>query len=189
MRKLMMKGFALFAIVFIVSCSSNQKEIAEIAELQTKVDSIISEKQVLTPEDRLITNELIEAYLMYAENYPEDSLSPAYVFEAAGLKAYIPDLQGAISIYNSVYEKFPESRQAPLSLMAVGGLYDVTLNEPEKARPVYELLLEKYPVQANEYGIPNTLKTLGMSPSESLEMILNANSDTIDVSEVLGGEE
>lgn len=174
MRNITFALGTMLAMMVAAGCSSGDKELERISSLQIKVDSLLSEKPVLGPTDRELVNELVNEYLVYAEANPEDSLASAYTFEAAGLKARIPDMEACIELYTLVYENYPDSRYAPLSMMAVGGIYDVTLGKPDIARPVYEMLLEKYPLEANEYGIPNTLKTLGLSPEESLELIMGA---------------
>ncbi len=176
------------ASALFMGCNGQQKKTAHIARLQQQVDSLLSNTPVLSPENRVLTNQLIEAYLEYAAAYPADTLSPMYTFEAAGLKTQLPDLEGAIEIYEKVYTEFPDSKYAPMSMLAVAGLWDITLGEPQKARPVYELLMEKYPIEAGQYGIENTLKTLGLSPEESLELIMQGRSDTLDISEASSGE-
>ena len=179
---------AAFTGALMMGCNGQQRQAKNIAQLQQQVDSLLSNTPVLSPENRALTNELIAAYLDYAKAYPSDTLSAMYTFEAAGLKTQLPYLKGAIAVYEEVYTNFPESRYAPMSMLAVAGLWDITLGEPETARPYYELLLEKYPIEAGQYGIENTLKTLGMSPEASLEMIMQGKTDTLDISEASSGE-
>lgn len=177
---LLLAGGLLFA-----GCNSKQKAVENINALQQEVDSIFSVAQVLTPEQRLVTNELVDAYMAFADQHADDENAPAYLFEAARLKTAIPDYKASIEIFNQVVERYPDSDYAPRSLLSIGGIYDVTLSDYEKARVAYERLNKEYPVKAAEYGVPMILKTLGQDPDAILRELLNqgGSTDTMDISE------
>ena len=160
-----------------------------ISDMQMEVDSILSEAGVLTPEQRAEVNTLVDAYVAFAEKYPEDSLGAAYLFEAARLKTRMPDFEGAISLFRKVADTYPKDDLAPKSLLSIGGIYDVTLNDYQKAEAAYLELKTKYPTQATEYGIDMVLKTLGKSPDEILRELQANNMDTLSMSEGVLEEE
>jgi tetratricopeptide (TPR) repeat protein len=171
--------------LLVTGCNSKQKAVENINSLQQQVDSIFSIAQVLTPEQRLVTNELVDAYIAFADKHADDENAPAYLFEAARLKTAIPDYQAAIDLFNQVVERYPESEFAPRGLLSIGGIYDVTLSDYEAARKAYERLNQEYPTQAAEYGVPMILETLGQDPDAILRELLNqgGSTDTMDISE------
>lgn len=169
-----------FALVF-TACNSREKEIKSIASLQLQVDSMLSTAEVLTPEQRLLAKELITAYIAFADSYSEDSLSAAYLFEAARLNGRLPDLQASIDLFRRVADSYPKDDLAPKSLLSIAGIYDVTLQDFPKAEKVYLELKEKYPLEAEQYGIDFVLQTLGKSPEEILMELQKGKSDSLDI--------
>jgi tetratricopeptide (TPR) repeat protein len=184
----MMKWYKSVSMIFLVSvilvaCNARDKEIKNISEMQLQVDSLLSVAEVLTPEQRLITTELIDAYKAFSEKYPEDSLGAAYLFEAARLMGRLPDFQGSIDLFRKVADQYPNDDLAPKSLLSIAGIYDVTLKDYQKAEVAYLELQEKYPLQAEQYGVDFVLKTLGKSPEEILMELQKGNMDTLDIAD------
>ncbi len=177
--KLNLSIFLLSGCLILISCNQRKKEIEKLNVMQMEVDSIMSTAEVLNAEQKTQTTKLINAYLNYADKHDEDSLSAEYMFEAARLKTRLPDYAGAIQIYNSIADKFPESHLAPKSLLAAAGIYDVTLEDYANAQIAYLKLKEKYPVQAQRYGVDMALNNLGKSAEEILDDIMKKRGDTI----------
>lgn len=172
----------IIAAAFMLSaCNTKEKYTKNITDLQLHVDSILASAGVLTPAQRASTQELIDAYVAYAEKFPTDSLGAVYLFEAARLKGRLPDFEGAIALFRKVADNYPNDDLAPKSLLSIGGIYDVTLQDYAKAELAYRELKEKYPLQAQEYGIDMVLKTLGKSPEEILMELQSKNMDTLSI--------
>lgn len=166
----------------LIACTSKEKSRQHISEMQIQVDSMLAVAEVLNPEQRAKVDELIKEYVAYSEKYPEDSLGAAYLFESGRLNARKPDFQAAIEMFRRVVDKYPNDDLAPKSLLSIGGIYDVTLQDYAKAEIAYKELLEKYPLQAQAYGIDIVLKTLGKSPDEILRELQATSGDSSDIS-------
>ncbi|MFN3939062.1 MAG: tetratricopeptide repeat protein [Chitinophagales bacterium] len=165
----------------LVACNSREKEIKSIAELQLRVDSMLSSAEVLTPEQRSLAKELIDSYFAFADTYPEDTLGAAYLFEAARLNGRLPDFQASIDLFRRVADNYPQDDLAPKSLLSIAGIYDITMQDFPKAEQVYREIKEKYPLQSEQYGIDFVLQTLGKSPEEILMELQKGKSDTLDI--------
>lgn len=166
----------------LIACTSKEKSRQHISDMQIQVDSMLAVAEVLNPEQRAKVDELIKEYVAYSEKYAEDSLGAAYLFESARLNARKPDFQAAIEMFRRVVDKYPGDDLAPKSLLSIGGIYDVILQDYPKAEIAYKELLEKYPLQAQAYGIDIVLKTLGKSPDEILRELQATSGDSSDIS-------
>ncbi len=175
---------ALMLTTLLIACKDQDTQKQRITEQQKQVDSMLATADVLSPEQKAMIDELIHSYETFAEKYPDDSLGAAYLFEAARLETRKPDFEKAIAMFRKVAEKYPNDDLAPKSLLSIGGIYDVTLHDYKNAETAYRELLEKYPRQAQEYGIDMVLKTLGKSPDEILKELQSANGQAADTSAV-----
>lgn len=181
--------WALCIAMVFTACNSREKEIKSIAALQLQVDSMLSTAEVLTPEQRSLAKELITSYIAFADAYPDDTLGAAYLFEAARLNGRLPDFQASIDLFRRVADSYPNDDLAPKSLLSIAGIYDITLHDFQKAEKVYLELKEKYPLQAEQYGIDFVLKTLGKSPEEILMELQKGKTDTLNIADGVSAPE
>ncbi len=173
--------FFVIGCIALTSCNDKEKRIAHIKELTVSVDSIFEAVPVLGQAEHNKVNELTSAYEEYAEKYNSDSTAAYFLFESARLKTRIPDYEGAIATFRKMAEKYPNNILAPKALFAVGGIYDVTLNDVEKARAAYIELQEKYPEEAKALKVDITLLLLGKTDAELMEQFRIIQKDSLDV--------
>ena len=113
-------GVFLAAFVLVAAgCDKKAKEIAEIEEMAVAVDSIIKINPVLNVGQKVEAEKLINEYLEFANNYPEDSLSAEYLMKTAILYHLMPDYGKELAILEKVIAQYPNSAYAPQAL-AIG---------------------------------------------------------------------
>ncbi len=78
-------------------------------------------------------------YLIPREN------SMADYIEQAEDSFQAKDFSKAISFYLKAYEKFPHDPRRPEVMLAIGDIYNFSLNQPRKAAKAYTILRDKYP--------------------------------------------
>lgn len=137
--------FGFVALLFSISCNARKQSLNNISELQTNLDSVLSNNPILTPEQKLHADELIAAYSEFVEKFPEDSLSAKFLFETSRLKLMIPDYPAALEVLASIPEKYPADEQAPIALSTAASLCENVLQDCNKAEEYLKQLKEKYP--------------------------------------------
>jgi len=99
---------------------------------------MFSESELLT-----VQNKYDEAFVKLdsiIDTYPEHDLEDDVVFQKANLHFKLRDYSKALELYTYVYENFPEEIRADNSLFKSAELYEYQLQDPEKAKELYEKL-------------------------------------------------
>ncbi len=92
-------------------------------------------------------NRFEEAFLKLdtlRQDYPENTLQDDILYLEAQVYEKKRDYAKAAELYQQVAEKFPEDIRADNSLYALALLYEERLNEPEKAKNLYEKIFLDY---------------------------------------------
>lgn len=97
------------------------------------------------------------------------------LMKAAGMARATGDFNRAIRIYYNVAEKIPGQSKAPAALFLQAFVYDNDLKEYDKAKALYEEFLKRYPEDEMADDAQNSLKLLGKSPDEIIQMFEKQN--------------
>lgn len=125
---------ALDLSVFI---SDNIAEDSSGAGLQLYADAELLMTQNKYDEAVSKLNEL-------KKDYPAHALQDDLLYLEARIKAKRFDWEGAIALYNEVADKFKEDIRADNSLYAMAQIYEYHLNQPEKAKDIYERIFNEF---------------------------------------------
>ncbi len=177
MKKLVMLAGTYCLIMSVISCGNKQqgqtqtinnapaKDTSKAGLLQT-VRAVEAKLKTSPTLDAYTANLAISAYLDYAKYYPTDTLSAAFLFNAGGLASSTAQYPRAITLYQNVSSKFPQSRLIPECLLVEGFIYDNNLNDTANARKKYNELVEKYPHDSLAIQAKQAMKFLGKTPDE-----------------------
>lgn len=170
-----MKYIALIlSIIYVSSCSSpREKELEHIKSVEQKT---FSESGLVEPA---YVDELIDAYESFARNFPNDTLAPDYLFKAGDVAMNTNRSNKAIGLYDKIITDFSTYRKAPEALFLKGYVYENNLGRLDKAKSIYEEFLQKYPENEFADDAEVSLKYLGKSPEELIEIFQQNNPDTL----------
>jgi len=155
----------LFTVaLFLASCSPSKEE--KRSEISVQEENLYSDEGLSSKEG---ARELIEMYISYAEEYPEDSNAVEYLFKAADIAMNIFDSQKAIYLYDKIYSDYPTFRKRPECLFLKGYVYENNLGQLDEAKAIYTEFLQKYPDNDFADDAEVSLNNLGKSPEELIK--------------------
>lgn len=76
--------------------------------------------------------------------FPEHSLDDDVLYTKAQIYRKLRKTDEMISMYNTIIEKFPTEIKADNAIYELAELYETKLNEPEKAKVLYEKIFTDY---------------------------------------------
>lgn len=128
--------------------SNNAIELSLLIQDNT-VDSIYEPLEMYAAADLLIYQNKFDEAIRKLDSitllYPYHSLQDEILYLKAQLMYKQHLYEKAVDFYNQVYLKAPEDILADNALWEMARIYDKILNNPEKARQLYEDLILKYP--------------------------------------------
>lgn len=153
---------SLFVALMLLSCGDKIR-VKKIKKLESKVFT----KGVELKEENVIN--LVDAYLLYAEQNPDDAKSPDFLFKAldvaVGINAEGP--QKAIEVADILIEKYPDFEMTPMATYIKGFVYESIVGDLDKAKAVYLQFLEMYPDNPMAEEVRTVVDNLGI-PLEEL---------------------
>lgn len=140
-----MNKFLLVSLIIIVTtlaaCNNDKRK------LKSEIDEM--EKTAFTDTSGTIMFEtatgLVDKYIAYADQYPDEKESPEYLFKAAEISMNIGNHMQAIQLFDKFRERYPDHDKAPMALFFKGFVYDDRLKDLPTAEAVYDEFLVTYP--------------------------------------------
>ena len=167
MKKLLL---SIFVVLMMLSCGEKMS-VKEVKELESKV---LAEGAKPTKEEVI---QLIDAYILFAEQNPDDVQSPDYLFRAldiaVGVNAEGPDK--AVKIADVLIEKYPDFEMTPMAMYLKGFVYENIVGDLHNAEMTYRQFIEKYPESPMVEDVKATIENLGLSPEELIRKFEEAN--------------
>jgi len=137
-----------------------------------------SEEKIASMEERLFNSEngfskagadsLIQLYQDFAAAYPNDSLSPTYLFKAASVAMNLQDGSTALELFDRIRESYPDYDRAPLCLFFKGYVQENLMGDIDKARETYQLFIDTYPDHDFVDDAQASINNLGKSPEQMI---------------------
>lgn len=154
----------------LLSCGEKMS-VEKINELESKVfakDAVLSSENVI---------QLVDAYLLFAKQNPNDRQTPEFLFKAldvaVGINAEGP--QKAINIADVLIEKYPDFEMTPMAMFIKGFVYENMIGDLQNAEMTYRHFIEKYPNNPMVEDVKSTLENLGLTPEELIRKFEEAN--------------
>ncbi|MDR3609401.1 MAG: tetratricopeptide repeat protein [Ignavibacteriaceae bacterium] len=155
--------FLLTLTVLIFGCNSKKAE-----EYMKLAKSCIEQHKI---------PETIKAYEMLVKEFPKDSLAPEALYQLGTIyqNKMVPNMkekdsfEKAVQIYKSVFEKYPDSKRAQISLFMAGFIQANELRNYQEATATYNLFLQKYPKSDMSAAANDEVKNMGLTPEQILE--------------------
>jgi hypothetical protein len=81
----------------------------------------------------------------YSHSFPDDTLSPYFLYRAGEMFETIHMEDDAIKKFNDIRVRFPNSRYAGFAIFAIASVYDDIYHNKSKAVEFYKMYIDKYP--------------------------------------------
>lgn len=159
--------WSVVLITGLVACSANSEKKKLQAEVD-RVEKIIYEDSTGIP-DRNKALELIQAYENYANAFPEDTLSPEYLFKGAEVAMNMNMSGRAIEYHQRILNSWPDYSKASYSLFLQAFIYENQMQQLETARKLYQEFIQKYPEHPLADDAQVSLDNMGKSIEELIE--------------------
>jgi outer membrane protein assembly factor BamD (BamD/ComL family) len=142
--------------------SLRAKDIRDVRAIETKLKDV-------TTLDNYNANMAIAAYTRFATQFPDDSVTPKFLFKAASLAMSSRQYQRALSFYDNIYTKYPNFNQAPDCIFVEGFIYDSFLKDTAKAHAKYQEVITKFPNNNLAQQAKAAIAALGKSDEELIK--------------------
>lgn len=161
----------LAAMVLMVACGPNrEKEIKDIEQHELTLSNI----DISSDDTEAV--QMVDLYRKFANDFPEDSLAPAYLMRAADLCINMGQTEQAISLIDTVISLYPGYDDIAGCYFLKGYAYD-SGEQYDKAREAYSYFVENYPDHYLAADTRKMMQYIGMSPEEMFEAIMNSAND------------
>lgn len=140
------------------SCGTSEQQAAtdsvQKVELTKKQlsDSIAHEENVMRTSKTYIPQQAMSAmrlYIEYANKYPDDTLTPEYLFRASDIAQGTGNYEDATQYLEKIIDHYTGYNKYPDAVFAAALIYDQYLEKvghgADRARELYGFLIEKYP--------------------------------------------
>ena len=161
---------SIFVAVMMLSCCE-KISVEKINELEAKV---LAKDAKPTKDDAI---QLVDAYVLFAEQNPNDAQSPDFLFKALDISVGV-NVEGpekAIKIADVLIEKYPGFEMTPMAMFIKGFVYENMIGDLQNAELTYRQFVEKYPDNPMVDDVKSTLENLGLSPEELIRKFEEAN--------------
>jgi len=158
-------GYLLLLALIVISCSSPKED--KLTEIKTMEDELFSDESQMIDHQK--ANELIVVYESYANEFPEDLETPAYLFKAGDMAMNLNMPRKAIDIFDKILNNYPDFEKAPQCLFLKGYVYENDLRDLQTAKKLYEEFLVKYPDDEFADDAEISIKNLGKSPEDLIK--------------------
>ena len=142
-----------------------EKSLKEISQTQQEVFS--KDFEVALEKKQ----QLMDLYLAFVKDFPQDSLAPEFLFSCADVAIRSQQEMYAITLYQRIYDEYPDHLLRPLALMYQAWIYDNYLGDADHAKPLYKQFLVMFPDDPNVFIVEQLLEMVDKSPEE-MELLM-----------------
>ena len=148
-------------ILFMFSSCMNGKKSSydKIKNLEKELMS-----NVAAPVDTVKAKNLVDAYMDYAQKYPEDSSAVIFLFKAANISMNISKAKLSIELFDRIMKDYPTFVKVADCMFLKAFVYDDKLKDYNKAKVAYQDFLNKYPTHPFAESAKASIQNLGKSP-------------------------
>ncbi len=163
-------------IAFLVTaCQSPRNKAIDL--IRNTEQEVFSENGMI---DRNRVDELIDTYVDFTDEFPKDTLAPDYLFKAGDISMNTNRSRQAIRYYNLIIADYHDYKKTPEAMFLKGYVYENNLGRLDKAKEIYEAFLELYPDNEFADDAEVSLRFLGKSPEELIEIFQQEQRETIE---------
>jgi outer membrane protein assembly factor BamD (BamD/ComL family) len=169
---------ALSLLLVFTTCSpSRDKSVLNIKAVEKRLYD-----RNLTQFSKSGADSLVAMYEEFAKRFPDDTLSPTYLFNGAGIAMNSNEGAKAMELFTKISDKYPTYRKAPLCLFFKAYVEENLMHNLDKAKEYYLLFIEKYPKNEFVMSAKASIQNLGKTPEQMMkEFEARAKADSARV--------
>lgn len=174
--------FMLWAAL-MVACSGGGKPKADETRQEATVrvrameDSLYAKPGV----DRKGAQALLDVYLLYAQRYPLDSLTPEYIFRGASIRSTLGDPNGSIALYDRIIRDFPGWSKIADTYYLKAFTIDNGLQQKGEAEKAYKEVIRRFPEHRFAKDAEQMILNLKYTDEELIQRFEAMNADSTQV--------
>lgn len=177
MRTIYNLGFSVMLFSMLVFSACTDPRQIQLDLIQAEEQKIA--KAVNAPMDIEVAKRLIDLYSDYIATYPDDTLSPKYLFKTGEIQMNIGESQLAINSLDSLIQKYPNASLVPQAIYLQGFIWEDRIHSTEKARIAFESLIKQFPNHELSENAKLYIQVLGKSPEELIKEFEKADSSAV----------
>ncbi len=155
----------LLLTILLLSCNLNheKKILEEILSLENR---IIKTEDI--NDQKFLINEISNNYIVFLNNFENSDFYPDILFKYAELLKSINKIDKAVFYYKKVYNLYPDSKFAPISIINQASCYD-KIGKTNFSIELYDLFLSKYPNHPYEVDVKKLIQITGKYDTEIIK--------------------
>lgn len=162
-----MKNFlAMIAMILLVYSSIQCTRKDPQAKIRSLEEKMSKENFTFDPKGIQVAEELIDAYILYANEHDTSPEAPDYLYNAAELSLNLNNTRQSLELYNRIIFQHPDHAKVPECLFLIAFIYENHLQNFGKAKELYESFIEKYPDHDFADDAAVSIRNMGKSPEE-----------------------
>lgn len=168
------KHFSFYFLAFgliLASCGNKEKAL----DHDELIDSIGNMEQRLAAysitADTAKANQMLSLYNQFVESYPDDSLAPVYLMNAAEININLSNYEQGLNLLDSIITLYPGFEEIGMCQFLKGQAYEQN-QQYDLAREAYTEFVTNYPDHVLAADTRKMIPLVGLTPEEQLEAIL-----------------
>ena len=162
MKKSIILVFAvLISTLMLISCASQlEKDTKDITSLEKELTA-----EAERPNQAKL-NELMDKYLNFVENHPQDTAAPKYLYKALNLALGTNQGEKAMELADRTLNDYPQSEKIAETVFLKAYIYENLLSNLGLAQKTYRDFITRFPDHELADDAEAALENLGKSPEE-----------------------
>lgn len=163
-------AFGILGTMAMVACGPNRnKEIQQIEQAEASLLGNVASVVM----DTTLGAQTIDLYLQFAKDFPNDSLTPEYLYRAADIAFNMGNEQKALDCFNQIIDNHETYRNLGNCYFMLGECYSA-LGQYQEAKEAYGEFVKLFPdhplAKDTRYQLEHNM--IGLSPEEMLKAVI-----------------
>lgn len=179
MRSFRFYSFLCVALIVSSCGSEKQQENTATADdrsiLLERIKTFEKELYVAEKLDQIIADMAISSYSEFIEKFPDDSLTPDFLFKAGEVATANMQYKQAVGYYKGLANGFPDYKYKEEAWYLQAHIWDNFLNNDDSARVIYEAVIQKFPASHYAQDAKAAIQNLGKTDEQLIEEFKKKN--------------
>lgn len=177
---------AASTIIIVASCGNNEepKEQVLVKSKDGLHETLLKDIKLQEAEmhksleiNNATAGVAIKAYYDFTSAFPDDSLTPDFIFKSAEIETATQQYPQALASYQAIENKYINYKLYPESLFLEASLLDNFINDDAKAKVVYKKIIEKFPTSSYASDAKAAINNLGKTDEQLHKEFMKKNGE------------